>query len=672
MDNASKPGNQSDKIKVDKRINQKQFIERKFPRDSLLNFSPDPVAIIKDEYYQIINPAFTKLFGYTQQDLNNKLSFFDLVQDCDQEKVRARYESYLKDGKSPCTFQVAFLSKNNGLIPCEISMARLAYNKRPADMVVVRNLTERLKNEDELRKNEEIFRLISENSRWGISIVKNGSVEYANKAMADIFELPLERILVSKLEDFKKAIHHEDISSLEKQLRSADIKDQEGGRTYSFRIRTKSGQVKWLDLLYKPVFYKEEEAGLITVYDNSDRKRIEEEKVELEAQLRQALKLETVGTLAGGMAHDFNNILQAVSGYSQLILFNTDPEDSNYERLKRIENSAYRAAELIKKLLTFSRKIESKKQPINLNQEIKEVQTFLARTIPKMIDIDLRLAKDLMEIDADSIQLEQILVNICLNARDAMPEGGQLVFETANFTLDDETARPQPEMTIGDYVLLSISDTGQGMDGETLNHIFEPFFTTKEAGKGTGLGLAMVYGIVKSHDGFITCQSEVGQGTVFSIYFPTLDQKQAPVRAQPEKNVLLEGSETVLVVDDEESVRMLIEEALSRFGYRVLTVQDGEEAVWLYSQLEDQIDLVILDLNMPGMGGERCLDELLKRNPEANIIVASGYALTEQLNDIVESKTKAFIGKPFDILRLIEAVRKILDEKNLAGETDLL
>ena len=269
----------------------------------------------------------------------------------------------------------------------------------------------------------------------------------------------------------------------------------------------------------------------------------------------------------------------------------------------------------MRQLLLFSRKADSTRRPIELQNEVEQAKKILGRTIPKMVDIQLSFGTRLWTINADAIQIEQMLLNLGTNAADAMPDGGKLIFEVRNLTLNDELLCPDTGVQPGRYVLLTVSDTGHGMDKATIEKIFEPFFTTKEFGKGTGLGLASVYGIVKNHGGYITCHSEAGQGTTFEIYFPAIVQPEVGQTREVETKPIPRGTETVLLVDDEESIRGFAEQALMKFGYKVWTASTGEEALQLYLAKPNEIDLVVMDLGMPGMGGHKCLPELLKINP---------------------------------------------------------
>jgi PAS domain S-box-containing protein len=386
------------------------------------------------------------------------------------------------------------------------------------------------------------------------------------------------------------------------------------------------------------------------------------EHLELSRQLQQAQKMEAVGTLAGGVAHDFNNLLQVVLGYSDLVLADDDLPDQFRNDLEKILLAGRNGADLVRRLLTFSRKSEPKPLDLDLNQRIRQTRKLLKRTVPKMIDIDLVLAEDLAGIHADPTQIDQVLMNLAVNARDAMPGGGTLVIETANVVLDDEYARSHLEAEPGRYVLLQVSDTGSGMDRETLEHIFEPFYTTKGPGEGTGLGLAMVFGIVKQHHGFINCYSEAGHGSAFKIYLPAVRSEtqsdQPVVTAIPQG-----GTETILLVDDEELIRDLGKRVLRKAGYTVLTASNGKEALELYRKEQSRIALVILDLIMPEMGGKECLERLLEINPTMKALIASGYSADGPIKGVSATGSKGFVAKPFDVRQVLELIRKALDEE---------
>ncbi len=346
--------------------------------------------------------------------------------------------------------------------------------------------------------------------------------------------------------------------------------------------------------------------------DVTERKQAQEEKEEIQYQLLQAQKMEAVGTLAGGIAHDFNNRLQVIQGYGQMLLQDANRDERAHQALVRIVGAAKRGADLTQQLLTFSRAVDSDRRPLDLNHEVKKVKTLLERTIPKMINIDLDVADNLRNVKLTPPRWSRILMNLAVNAKDAMPEGGKLLIKTENAILNDEVCRLHPNATPWVYALLTVSDSGHGMDSETQEHIFEPFYTTKDVDKGTGLGLAMVYGIVKNHNGFISCTSDPGEGTTFKIYLPTLDREVQVADEKEARAPIMKGNETILLVDDEEFIRDLVVQVLGESGYTVITAPDGKSGLKLYGEQQARIDLVILDLIMPEMGGRKCLEKLLE------------------------------------------------------------
>jgi len=391
-------------------------------------------------------------------------------------------------------------------------------------------------------------------------------------------------------------------------------------------------------------------------------KRDVTQEVELEKQLYKAQKMEAIGTLAGGIAHDFNNLLTVTSGYAELLLLEMKEEDPGYSDLQKVLHASRRGAELVKNLLTFSRKQETEFRPLNLNHEVKQMADLLARSIPKMVDIQLQLGDRLKTIDGDSGQIGQILMNLGVNAGHAMPDGGRLTITTGNVSVDEAYSKTEVGCTPGEYVALTVADTGHGMDQETLEHIFEPFFTTKAPGEGTGLGLATVYGIVKKHGGYIACHSSRGQGTVFQIYFPIAEEILFEPGKVGHSTAPPGGSETILLVDDEEFVRDLGVKLLRGVGYGVIAAASGSEALEAYIPDQKKISLVILDFMMPQMSGKDCLARLLKVNSSVKVLIATGFAVDRPTREAIEAGAKGFVSKPFDLRQLLGTVRKVLDE----------
>jgi two-component system cell cycle sensor histidine kinase/response regulator CckA len=392
----------------------------------------------------------------------------------------------------------------------------------------------------------------------------------------------------------------------------------------------------------------------------------------LEAQLRQAHKMEAVGQLAGGIAHDFNNLLTGILGNLSLAIADVSESHPLRELLTNAEVATLRAAELTRQLLGFSRRAPLRSGPHDLNSSIDETVRLLRRTFDPRVRVEVLPAANLWPIQADASQMGQVLMNLCLNARDAMPEGGILKLETSNARIDADAAARTIDGRAGDFVRLRVSDTGTGMVPGVQERIFEPFFTTKEPGKGTGLGLAMVFGILKQHQGWIECKSEPGKGTVFDLYLPRALEPIAVPAPAPLGDGVRGGSETILLADDEEVVGRLALTILERLGYKVLSAMDGAEAVELYRQRAKDIDLVILDLAMPRLSGADALRELRAINPAVGVLISSGYSSDEDLRTVERAGVLGFIAKPYRAIDLARRVRAALDQARTVADAAAL
>ena len=400
---------------------------------------------------------------------------------------------------------------------------------------------------------------------------------------------------------------------------------------------------------------------VLMLRDITEHKRAEEEKKNLEARLRQVQKMEAIGTLAGGVAHDFNNMLTGIQGNVSLMLLDLDPEHPHYKRLKSIEKQVQGGARLTSDLLGYARKGKYEVKPIDLNEIVKQTSDAFGRT-KREITIRRELAQDLSAIKADQGQIEQVLLNLYINAADAMPDGGQLILKTMN-TTHKHIKSPLYEPSPGNYVLLRVTDTGSGIDKETMERIFEPFFTTKNMGKGTGLGLASVYGIIKAHGGYIDVESKKDHGTTFSIYLPESGKEVQELVVKTPVGKTIKGTEIVLLVDDEEAILEVGKDLLEAVGYRVLLARDGKEAIEVYRKNQDEIDIVVLDMVMPTMGGGKAYDKMKEINPKVKVLLSSGYSIDGEAAEILKRGCKSFIQKPFMINVLAKEIRDILNKK---------
>ncbi len=517
---------------------------------------------------------------------------------------------------------------------------------------------ERQQTAEKLKRSEENHRRLFEQNIDGIVVVVDGRIVRVNQAFCNLHGIPAEDLAGKNPLEM---IHPDHRKTAEQRIKML-LRSKSLSAPFLYKALRSDGSVLQVEVRSRPFTWEGKAAFQSIVRDVTERKQAEDEKCQLELQLRHSQKMEAVGTLAGGVAHDFNNLLQAVQGYAELLLIGKKGNDDDFKALQAIRRAAQKGSELTRQLLTFSRKVECKKQPVILNRIVNNTKSLLVRTIPKMIEIELDLESNLNTVNADPIQIELSLMNLAVNARDAMPEGGKLIIKTENVILDEAYCRTHLGVRPGDYVLLSVVDNGSGIEKEILDHIFEPFFTSKEIGKGTGLGLAMIYGIVKNHKGLITCDSEPGVGTVFKLYLPCIKQKTTAPETKEAEVFLQGGRETILLVDDEEFILDFGKQLLVNSGYKVLTAADGESALQQFREGSGQIDLVILDLIMPGIGGKKCLEGLIKKDPNVKVLIASGDTFNGTIKEAVEVGASGFINKPYDLHQMLKEIRGVLDK----------
>jgi PAS domain S-box-containing protein len=523
--------------------------------------------------------------------------------------------------------------------------------------IVSKNITERRVAEEALRKSEEKYRLLIENSNDAIFIIMDGKIKYANLHTAQMIGYGMKEL--SSISFINLVVSEDRDMVLE--LQESCLQGENPNINYSFRITNKQGTTLWVETNSVGINWDNEPAILNSMRNITKQKRTE-------ARLFQAQKMESIGTLAGGIAHDFNNLLMGIQGHASLALLLMDPQNAYFEHLKTIETLVMSGADLTKQLLGFARGGKYEIKTVDLNLLIQKTSETIGRT-KKEIKIHSNFQDDLWPVDVDHGQIEQVLLNLYVNAWQAMPGGGNLYLETKNVFVEESHFKPYVTMN-GHYVKISVTDTGVGMDEKTKERIFEPFFTTKEMGRGTGLGLASVYGIIKNHNGFINVYSEKGQGTTFNIYLPASPKKDTHDKGKDVDgdNVLPKGAETILLVDDESMILTVGSELLKTLGYTILTAQDGSSAINLYKNSKENIDLVILDMVMPEMSGGEIFDELKKINPQVKVLLSSGYSLNGQASRIIKRGCVGFIQKPFTIRDIASQLRKIFDNQKTASK----
>jgi PAS domain S-box-containing protein len=523
-----------------------------------------------------------------------------------------------------------------------------------AAIEMVEDITDQKKAQEALQRSELKYRELVQNANSIIlRMDSQGNVTFFNEFAQQFFGYTEDEILGKNVVGSIVPETDSELRNLAAMIRDIGLNPEKHASNENENMRKDGGRI-WVSWTNKAIYDKD--GNIIeTLCVGND---VTERKL-LERQLLQALKMESIGTLAGGVAHDFNNLLMGILGNASLMLMNTDPADPNYNRLKSIEKQVESGSKLTSQLLGYARKGKYELKTINLNQLVKDTSELFGRT-RKDISIYLELLPDLLAVEADKGQIEQILWNLYVNAADAMPGGGNFILKTFNTDHKNMKGRlyvPRPCK----YVILTVTDTGIGMDNEIKERIFDPFFTTKEMGRGTGLGLASAYGIINGHDGYIDVESRKGEGTTFSIYLPASEKKIAKSVDIAEK--LLRGTETVLLIDDEETILDVGQALLKAMCYKVLTAKSGQEAIELYQKNQEDIDIVILDMIMPNMSGGEVYDRMKEINPDIKVLLSSGYSVDGQATDILNRGCNGFIQKPFNINELSAAIRQILDKK---------
>jgi PAS domain S-box-containing protein len=523
---------------------------------------------------------------------------------------------------------------------------------------IARDITEQKIAENRLRESEAFSRSILESSADCITVLDLNN---------NLISMNAPGLFLMEIDDFKDFEGADWIKLWEKNEREAArsaVERAKQGETGRFRgyAKTARENLKFWDVIVTPIFNSSNkpERILCVSRDVTEQKRAEEALQKSEDQLRQVQKLESVGRLAGGIAHDFNNMLTAINGYSDLILSQLENDSPWRSKVQDIKKAGERSALLTQQLLAFSRKQVLQTKVLDLNEIITDTTKMLRHLIGEDIQLYRRLNVKLGRIQADPGQISQVIMNLAVNARDAMPKGGNVTIKTDNVYLNEESPERHHTTQQGNFVLLAVSDNGEGMDHETQQHIFEPFFTTKEVGKGTGLGLSTVYGIVKQSGGHISVDSEVGRGTTFNIYLPRVVEESPAVEEIPTIKDFQKGTETVLLVEDEDMVRNLSREVLETNGYTVIEARDGVEALTVCNG-DCKIDLLMTDIVMPHMGGRELAEKLLERMPDIQILFTSGYTDDPSMQRNVSETAANFIQKPFTPILLLQKIRDVLD-----------
>jgi PAS domain S-box-containing protein len=612
------------------------------------------VIITIDENSTILfaNGAVERVFGHAVSELlGHEITM--LMPKYQRQVHKAAVRRYAQTGRKHINWEsveLPGLHKSGREVPLELSFGEFSKNGKRFFTGIARDITERKRAEEALLQSEQRYRLLfklNPQPMWVFDLETLAFLE-VNEAAIHHYGYSREEFLAMTIKDIRPA---EDIPNLLDNISRSMPQYEEAG---VWKHQKKDGTIIDVEITAHELTFYGRLAQIVLAYDVTERRSLEE-------QLRQSQKLEAVGQLAGGVAHDFNNLLTVITGYSDLSLRRLDKDNPLRSNLEEIKKAGERAASLTRQLLAFSRKQVLQPKVLQLNAIVADVDKMLRRLIGEDIDPLTLLEPSLGQIKADPGQIEQVLLNLAVNARDAMPQGGKLTIETANVYLDNQYVRRHSAIQPGNYVMLAVSDTGCGIDAETQTRMFEPFFTTKEQGKGTGLGLSTVYGIVNQSGGNIWVYSEVGKGTTFKIYLPRIDGATKMNEARDPLAELPQGRETVLLTEDEEQVRKMIRMILEMNGYHVLEASGGDEALALYKQHEGQIDLVMTDVVMPQMSGRELAQSLEILHPGIKVLYMSGYTDDAIVRHGLLDQEIAFLQKPFTPDALMRKMREVLD-----------
>jgi len=603
---------------------------------TLVENSLTGIYIDQDGKIQFANRRFSEIYGYSEDEVLG-METWRLVHPEDRDLTDEIRAKRTKGEQAPSIYEARGLIMRRN--------TRIEYKGRPAILGNIADTTDRKHTEEALRESESKFRDLYDLFPQPIALteVSTGRLIDVNDEFCKVTKYTREEVIGQTATPLFYPQEDRDRFTRELQ-KSGEIHGLE------MEFRAKDGSII-IALMFSRLVRITDERLILTVFlDVTDRKR-------LEAQLVQAQKMEAIGTLAGGIAHDFNNLLMGIQGNISLMLMSMDHSYPDYGRLENIEKQIRSGAGLTSRLLGYARKGKYEVKPIDLNQLVEGTSDTFGRT-KKEITIHRELAKDLFAVEADSGQIEQVLLNLFVNAADAMPGGGKLTLKTMNLTDKDIKGKPyEPKQS--NYVLLEVTDTGTGIYKKTIDRIFDPFFTTKKIGGGTGLGLASAYGIIKAHGGYIDVASKRGRGTTFSIYLPASEKEVK--RVVRTRGRAAQGTGNVLLVDDEEVVLKIGQELLEALGYQVLTAKDGKEAITVYKKNRDKIDIVVLDMVMPRMGGGKTYDRMKEVNPDVKVLLSSGFSVDGEASEILERGCDGFIQKPFTMKQLSAKIRGILD-----------
>lgn len=623
---------------------------------SIFRAAPTGIGMVCDRVIQQANERLCKIIGYTREELLGKSARILYGTDEDFEYVGREKYAQISE-RNTGTVETRWQRKDGTMIDVLLSSTPIDSNDLSMGVTFTAlDITSRKQVEKDLRESEEQYKSLFKNNHSVMLLVdpETAGIVDANPAAVLFYGWSYEALTHKKITDINTLTEKQVFDEMEKAK-------MEQRKHFYFRHCLASGEIRDVEVYSGPIKVHGKELLYSIVYDITARKKAEKEKAALEARLLHAQKMESIGTLSGGIAHDFNNLLGIILGNAELAMEDVPEWHPAKDNINEIRTASLRARDVVKQLLSFGRKTDPKKRPVKLVQIVEDALKFLRSSIPTSIEIHQNIPNDTDNtILADITQINQVMINLFTNAAHAMEDaGGVITIGIQNICLDQISTPFYPDLAPGDYVQLTVSDTGTGIDHEIKDRIFDPYFTTKEIGKGTGIGLSVVHGIVKSHNGAISVDSKFGKGTTFSILFPVAEEEAVIETESVEK--LPTGNERILIVDDEESMVDIGRRRLERLGYQVEARTNPIEALELFRADPDQFDLVITDMTMPHITGDRLLKEILKIRPDMPTILCTGFS--EKIDEEKAKKigVRQYIEKPFDKGKLSRLVRKVLD-----------
>ncbi|RPJ81238.1 MAG: PAS domain S-box protein [Deltaproteobacteria bacterium] len=607
--------------------------------------APDSIAIIRmhDGKYLDVNDAFCRLTGFSKKEvIEQTISDIEVIGDSADRDI---FERTLQNDQKVSSLEIKCRKKDGAFLSVLVSAKILMYGDEECLIMIFTDITERKKIEAALRESEEKYRLLTENANDAIFIIQDGKVLFPNPKASELGRYLGGRPESSSYFDY---IHSSDRAMIiERHLKR--ISGEKLPEICTFRLVTVAREELWVELNDVAISWSGRPAILSFLRDITNQKK-------LESKMEQTERMDAIGTLAGGIAHNFNNLLMGIQGNLSLIFLDEESSQKNYDELKSIERCVENGANLTKQLLGFARGGKFVLKPINANEIVQNTSKMFGQS-KREIKIHGSYQKSIWTIEADQGQIELVLLNIYVNAAQAMETGGDIYLTTENVTFSESDATFLGLLT-RKFIKISIADTGPGIDEKILGKIFEPFFTTKEVGEGTGLGLASAFGIVKNHGGFIDVKSKKGEGARFDIYLPATDEQNASEEVYIEE--LATGTETILLIDDEDVVADVCQLMLKKLGYKVIVARGGKIGIDIYNREKEKISLVILDIIMPDIEGGRVFSRIKEINPEAKVLLSSGCSMNNQVSTILEKGGNGFIQKPFKIKQLSSSIRDII------------